>query len=61
MQSRDLVFGQVAAGEGDGAAFVAGVVLRAVEVHVLGPVRVRHGAAAAKLKTRKPTLDGWRR
>lgn len=44
-----LVFGLDAAGEGDGAALSAGVVLLAGEVHVLGPVGVRHTAAAAKL------------
>lgn len=47
----DLVFFHDAAGEGDGAAFSAGVVLVAVEVHVLGPVSVGHTTAAAKLRT----------
>lgn len=47
----DRVFGHDAAGEGDGAALPAGVVISAVEVHVLGPVGVGHSTTAAKLRT----------
>lgn len=55
----DLVFGADAAGEWDSAALVAGVVIFAVEVHVLGPVSVCHTTTAAKLRTHKDThLDG---
>lgn len=52
----DLFFGDDATGEGDRAAFTAGVLLVAVEVHVLGPVGVRHTATAAKLRTHTQTF-----
>lgn len=50
-EEENLVFGDDTAREGDGTALVAGVALGAVEVHVLGPVGVRHAAAAAKLRS----------
>lgn len=56
-----LVFGDDATGEGDRAAFSAGVVLVAVEVHVLGPIGVRHTATAAKLRTHAHKHLRWRR
>lgn len=52
-KKRDLGFGDMAAGEGDGAAFPAGVLRGAVEVQVVGPVGVRHSAAATELRTHK--------
>lgn len=50
-QDENLVFGYDTAREGDGTALAAGVAVAAVEVHVLGPVGVRHAAAAAKLRS----------
>lgn len=50
-QEENLVFGYDTAREGDRTALVAGVAVGAVEVHVLGPVGVRHAAAAAKLRS----------
>lgn len=52
----DLVLGADAAGEGDGAALSAGVVVFAVKVHVLGPVGVCYTTTAGKLRTHKHTL-----
>lgn len=52
-KQKNLVFGSDAAGEGHGAALYAGVSIAAVEVHVVGPVSVGHGAAAAELGSRR--------
>lgn len=52
-EEENLVFGYDTAREGDGTALVAGVAVGAVEVHVVGPVGVRHTAAAAKLNKHK--------
>lgn len=52
-EEENLVFGYDAAGEGHGAALYAGVFITAVEVHVVGPVGVRHTTAAAKLRSQR--------
>lgn len=45
------LFSYETAGEGDRAVLSAGVVFVTFEVHVLGPVSVRHSSTAAKLNT----------
>ena len=59
MQEDDLVFGYDATGEGDRTALPARVAHVAVEVHVLGPVVVRHPPTAAKLgrRSKRKRLD----
>lgn len=52
-EEENLVFGYDAAGERHGAALYAGVSIAAVEVHVVGPVGVRHATAAAELRSRR--------
>lgn len=60
-EEENLVFGYDAAGERHGAALYAGVSIAAVEVHVVGPVGVRHATAAAELRSQRGVTQGGER